>query len=255
MAGKNITYNSYDLQTSSIVMTGLEYQNLDKNLSITRISSTDINKYIESYVANKKIVYTGYIKGSSASDAESKLDDLKKNVLLNDVANLDIEYSGGTRRYRCVCQSVELDGETPALDVKNIKITFDTIEPLGLDTFTNTINYLAETANPINKNITFSGTYYTLPIYKVTVSSQSNMTGLSIKSVQTNQEIIIQKTYAINDVIEIDTKNKTVKYNNVNSDYFGIFPLVNQGANDLQFTATSSSHSLNIRIDYISRYL
>ena len=255
MAGKNITYNGYDLQTTDIVMTGLEYQSIDKNLSMARISTTDINKFIESYVANKRIVYSGYIKGSSASDAENKLDTLKQNVVLNNVANLDIEYSGGTRRYKCVCQNVELEEETPALDVKNIKITFETVEPLGLDTFTNTINYLTETANPINKNITFSGTYFTLPTYTITVSSQSNLNSISIKSVQTNQEIVIQKTYAINDIIEIDTRNKTVKYNGSVSDYTGIFPLVNQGNNDLEFGATSSSHSLNINIDYISRYL
>jgi hypothetical protein len=255
MAGKLISFNNYNLQTSSIVMTGLEYQSLNKNLSITRISTSDINKFVESYVADKRIIYSGYIKGTSASDAESKIDELKTNVILNAVADLDIEYAGGTRRYRCVCKSIDLDSETPALDIKNIKITFDTIEPLGLDTFTNTVEYLAESANPITKTITFSGSYFTLPTYRITVSSESNLTGLSIKSVETNQEMIILKNYNISDVIEINTREKTVKYNGVDSDYFGIFPLVNQGTNNLTIAPTSSSHSLNIRVDYISRYL
>lgn len=255
MAEKNITYNGYDLQTSSIVMTNLQYQTIAKDLSITRISTTDINKFIESYVSNKQITYTGYIKGTSASNAESLLDTLKQNVLLNQVANLDIDYSGGTRRYKAVCQSVDITEETPALDVKNISIVFTTIEPLGMDTYTNSINYLTETANSINKNITFSGTYYTLPTYRVTVSSESNLTLLSIKSLQTNQEIIVQKNYNVSDIIEVNTREKTVKYNGADSDFEGIFPLVIQGNNDLTFGATSSSHSLNINIDYISRYL
>jgi hypothetical protein len=255
MAGKTIAYNNYNLQTSTIVMTNLEYQTLNKDLSISRLATSDINKFVESYVSNKRIIYSGYIKGTSASDAESKLDTLKQNVILNAVANLDIGYAGGTRRYSCVCQSIELESETPALDVKNIKIIFDTAEPLGLDTFTNTVQYLAQTTNSFTKTITFSGTYHTLPTYTVTVSSESNLVSLSIKSVETNQEIIVQKNYNISDVIEIDTRNKTVKYNGATTEYIGIFPLVNQGTNNLEFDVSSSSHSLNIRIDYISRYL
>lgn len=252
---KAITYNSVSLQTSSIVMTGLEFQAISKDISMSRISTTDINKFVESYVSNKNIVYTGYIKGTDADNAEQIIDNLKQTVLNNDVKNLDIEYAGSTRRYRVITQSLDITKETPSLDVKEIKIVFATVEPLGLDTTATEVNYLAETGNPITKTVVFDGTYYTLPIYTITVSSGTALTSLSIKSVQTNQEMIIQKSYAPGDVIEINTREKTVKYNGANSDYFGIFPLVNQGANDITITPISTSHSLNINIEYIARYL
>jgi len=251
---KTLSYNGYDLQTSLIVMTNLQYQTLNKDLSITRIATTDMNKFIESYVANKTITYTGYIKGTSASDAESKLDTLKQNILLNNVANLDIGYAGGTRRYKAVTQSVEVTDETAGLDVKNITIVFATIEPLGLDTSNQTINYLAETGTP-TKTITFSGTYYALPTYTLTVSSENLLTGINIKSVETNQEIIIQQNYNAGDIVVVNTRDKIVTYNGTPIDYFGIFPLVKQGQNDLLFTPTSSSHSININITYTPRYL
>lgn len=251
---KAISYNSYDLQTSSIVMTNLMYQNLAKDLSISRISTTDINKFMESYVSNKQITYTGYIKGTSASDAENKLDALKQNILLNAVANLDIGYAGGTRRYKAVCQSVDVTDETPALDVKNISIVFATVEPLGLDTTNQIINYINETGNP-TKTITFSGTYFALPTYTLTVSSENTLTRLGIRTVDTNQEIIVEKNYSVGDVIEINTREKTVTYNNQQSDYIGIFPVVQQGQNDILFEATSSGHNLSMQIEYTPRYL
>jgi hypothetical protein len=252
---KPITYNSYNLQTATIVMTNLEFLSSEKNVNMPRISSTDINKFIESYIANKTIKYTGYIKGTSASDADDKLDELKQNVLLNQVANLDIGYGNSTRRYRAVTQSVEVIDESPALDIKQIEILFNTAEPLGLATSTHSISYTSETADPITKTVTFSGTYYALPKYTVTVSSASNMTALSIKTVETNQEVIITQNFAGNDIVIVDTREKEVKYNGTSVDYEGIFPLAQQGTNDITFNPTSSSHSLNIDIEYIPRYL
>jgi hypothetical protein len=254
MATKTITYNSYNLQTSSIVMTNLEFQTIGKDLSITRISTTDINKFVESYVSNKNIVYTGYIKGTNDSDAEAKLDELKQSIVINGVADLDIGYAGGVRRYRAVVQNIEVTGETPALDVKDITITFATVEPLGFDTTSQVINYLGETGSP-TKTITFSGTYYALPTYTITVDTENNLTGISIKSVETNQEIIIQQNYNAGDVVEVNTRDKIVSYNGNSVDYFGIFPLVNQGLNNITFSATSTSHTIDIEIEYIPRYL
>lgn len=254
MATKSISYNSYNLQTSSVVMTNLEFQTIGKDLSITRLSTTDINKFIESYVSNKVIVYTGYIKGTSDSHAETQLDILKQNIMLNGVANLDIGYASGTRRYRAVTQSVEVTGETPALDVKEITITFATVEPLGFDTTSQTISYLGETASP-TKTITFSGTYYPLPTYTVTVSAENALTGISIKSVETNQEIIVQQNYNAGDVLIVNTRDKVVTYNGTSVDYFGIFPLAQQGTNNITFSSTSTSHNLNISINYTPRYL
>lgn len=251
---KAISYNSYNLQTSSIVMTNLKYQTLSKDLNISRISTTDMNKFMESYVSNKQITYTGYIKGTSASDAEAKLDELKQNVLLNAVANLDIGYAGGTRRYKAVCQSVDVNDETPALDVKNITIIFATIEPLGLDTTNQVISYINETGSP-TKTITFSGTYFALPTYTITVSSENTLTRLGVKTIDTNQEIIIEKNYNVGDIIEINTREKTVTYNSQQSDYIGIFPVVQQGQNDIEFNATSSGHNLSLEIEYTPRYL
>jgi hypothetical protein len=257
MAGKAISYNGVNLQTSTLVMTDLEFQSTNIELNQPTQSRSDRSKTIEGVVGKRNITYRGYIKGTSASDAESKLDTLKGQVALFVPGDLDIEYAGGTRRYTATCSGVELIGETPALDVKFIEIIFSLENHLGLSTTLTTITNTAQTASTIEIDETYTGSYFPLPIIEITVNSETDLAVLSIKNVTTNSEMILQKAYVATDFIVINTGTGSITINDQtnNFSFLGIFPKFAAGQNVLEITPTSTAHNLDIVIRYRSRFL
>lgn len=256
MSKKPLTFNGYDLQTSTVVMTDLQWQSISKDLNVDRIAGTNVNKFIQSYVSDKQITYTGYLKGSSASDAETKMDTLKENVAQGTVAPLSTTVAGVNRTYDCIVSSFDITDTTPTLDVIFFTISFITIEPLGR-TSEQTETYTGVTTSP-TYTVTFDGTFPTLPMYKITVNSATDLINVSIFVTETNKRATIAEPFGDGDVFILDTgkENPRILKNGSPLNVFsGFFPKVARGTNDITFDFTSTSHDVDIEITYFPKYL
>ena len=255
MSAKAITFNGYNLQTTNVVCTNLQFMSVSLDNSRARRSTTDRLKFVENYISEGEIIYEGYIKGADSDACELLLDTLKSNVVTSEPAFLDIAYGGATRRYRVKADDVEVVRETPSLDVKYIRIAFEKYELLGLDTTATVLTYEDETAGTIEKEVTFGGTYEPEPVYILNFTAGDSVSNIKIFVEETNKEIEIQQAITTGDEIIVDVPNKVVTFNDTSIDTLGIFPTVRRGVNNITFTIVSSSHDVDITISYVKRYL
>lgn len=250
-----ITFNGYNLQTSSV--SSLRFPDIDDvaygENNLARLGTTDGLKWIETRYAGRTITVQGMITGTSIANIEATLDTFKQNIFPDKVENLDIAYAGETRRWRCKVDKVEFDSSSRGI-TRMWTISFRTLG-FGQETTATVVSYPTETGSP-TKTIAFGGSIKPLPKYIITVDTATALSVVKIKNNTTNREMEIQEVMTAGDVLEIDTEFKTVELNNVSiGDFLGIFPEVNAGTNEIVFTFTSTSHDVDIDIQYTKRYL
>lgn len=256
MSVKPLTFNGFDLQTSTIVMTNLQWQSVGKNLNIDRVAGTNVNKFIQSYVSDKVITYTGYVKGTSASDAETKMDNIKQNVGQGTVAPLVTTVAGENRTYDCIVESFDITDTTPTLDIIFFTLSFVTIEPLG-KTAEQTQTFTGVTTSP-TYTVTFDGTFPTLPMYKITINSAVDLISISVFVTETNKRATFTAPFNAGDVFILDTGKvnpRVLKNGQPLNVFLGFIPKVARGTNDITFDFTSTSHDVDIEISYNPKYL
>ena len=255
---RTITFNSYDLQTSTIVTTnfyGLD-EDIDFSHRLEALSSEDGSVIIESRHNTRTISISGVVIGTSQADLESKIDTLKQNLITTTIANLDIGYAGGTRRWQAKLESLKIQRETGMGSTRAFTIDFICLSHIGTATSTTSQAYNNETTanSAISKTYTFTGTAYPKPIITIEVDSCTALTKIAIKNTTTNTEMSVTATYAAGSTLVIDTENKTVQIEGVSVAWDGVFPQFNQGGNTVTFTFTATAHQSDITYTYYPRY-
>lgn len=255
--GRAVTFNSYDLQTSTVSVTSFpdidDVANIENNY--IRLATTDGQKVVETKYGGRRITLIGYIFGTSIANIEATLDTFKSNIVRGLQSNLDIAYAGGTRRWEAKVDNIDFGGRNAGFGgiTRQFVITFSTLG-FGFATSSTTVSYANETGSP-TKTIAFTGSAKALPKYTITVNSETDLSNIKIKAVDTNREIEIAQAFSASDVIVVDTEAKTVTVNGTGVEPQGVFPEVIQGTNDITFTLTSSSHDVDIDVEYTARYL
>lgn len=253
---KSISFNSYDLQTSTVVTTDIQFLDVQKEVNIPNIGYSDQSVFIESFLSPKTVTIEGYIKDTTVSATEALLDTLKQNVVTNSISNLDIEYAGGTRRFQGICQSVKILDANSSFNVLNWEMDINLREHFGIATSSTTTSYTSVSSGSSTKTINFAGTLYPRPIYTITINTETDLTEILIKSVSNNTEIAVNRAFTAGDELIVNTETGNVLINSgYYDDWTGIFPIPTFGSNDILFTFVSTAHNVDIDVEYTARYL
>jgi hypothetical protein len=187
----------------------------------------------------KRITLTGYLVGSSKSDLETKID-VFKELFSRKQKILSIDWEGGSRTYVATC--VRHDFDRDHFNIGFVPWTAEFTVPKGIgEDGSETpiiINYNWNAISDYNVSPTFAGSAPPKP--RITLTFQATLVdtcGVSIKNNTTGEEIIITwpPGWVNGDILEIDCRNKTVKYAGYTAAFYKMFPSFQIGVNSLTF--------------------
>lgn len=258
MARVGITYNGTSIQTATYVTEEIEHESMDsKRVDIQRLGKDDGGKVVSETYDPKVIRIRGTIFGSSQNNLESNLDDFK--FLLNQQRkDLDIDYAAGTRRYRVYTSRINYIRRHYNVTFAEFEAEFVVAHPpfgMSIDTSTITQAINTITTSTIESTYCFSGTRRPLPIIQMTVNACVNFTKVSFKNTTTGDVIIVRRTFAAAEVLEIDTENYTVTVDGTAVDYDGVFPEFARSCNSFRTGIHANSANVTIKYIYYSLFL
>ncbi len=190
-----------------------------------KIARRDGDKLVSSWWSKKEIEITGYIQISNQSDYEY-LEDQLKQLLAMPQSNLDIYFRGSTRRYVATASEVSVNRDSDNIDWAPFTIKFLVPDGKGYDTnYQQTtypkINTVYAGSAILNDGLANNGTAYGLPVFTLTVHSQTSMSQV-ILTVGTSQ-LTITRTFSNGDVLTIDYNTFIVSIGGTPIDFSGTF--------------------------------
>lgn len=260
----DITFNSNDLQTfSSTTKVGINTNVInhtdipDKVASIFAKADANGSSISAINYPNKKVSIGGTIHGSTQDDLDSRIDAFK-GYFNTKGANLDIDYSGSTRRYVATSNAIGIERQQKVLWAK-FTVEFICTEPFGKDTtatsITNSLNY---TLASLTVAPTIGGSApVQYPIITLTLDALTG-TGdyIQITNNTSDQLMLLYGfSFTAGDVIVIDAFERTVTINGVEVDYLGTFLELEPGAQSLTYTDGFTTRQVDIVITYYKRWL
>lgn len=263
MPGTAVSFDSNDLQTSSIITSQIDAASIpEKDAKLYSLAHANASKIPFTSYPSKKIVISGKLIASSIANMDA-LEDTFKSYFRGTDKNLDIGFNGGTRRFIATVNSIAID-RPGGLQFANFTIEFVCTQPFGQATSVTTPSSsfspsaAGRTSGSYTDAITFTGTApYQLPVITITITAVTGGTGyLAVGNSGNNQGITITgQTFVATDVIEIDCKNKTVKKNGVAIDFLGAFPEFPPGAQSLSYSDGFTTRTFTIAVTYYPLYL
>jgi hypothetical protein len=253
----NITFDNVGLNSSPYGIKGINHEETAPrdilSFSLARERGSII---VDTNYQSKIIQIEGNITGSSPADLENKIDTFKE-LMSRELKNLDIDYAGGTRRYKATANATQINRQFFHLNYAPFTVSFIIPSGVGEDiTATNqqTLAIPATTAVPSYvSSITIGGTAYPQPTFKLTFTAQAGISAVSL--LVNGSKITYTGTIAVNDVLVFDTENKKVTLNAVEKDYTGIFPSLIIGNNVWQTDVICTTATYKMDIDYYKKYL
>lgn len=231
-----------------------------QELNIMNLSRRDGAKLISSNFNVKNITIVGYVKGTSQADLETNLDTLKQNIMVTN-GNLDIPYAGLYRRYIVSCSNITVSREHNHITFAPFEIRFTVCDPPfgkeisaegGSEVLTEACSVQDVTAQRDTSSFSVGGSVSPRPIISLILDTVGNMDNIQVKNATTNKSLDIGTLWANGDTVIIDSDEFTVKRNNIDLNYDGVFPTFNLGTNNFEINLTpiNSLHYENISTDY-----
>lgn len=260
----SITYNGVSLQNTVYVTEEIQHESMDsKILDLQKLATEDGGKVVSTEWNPKKISLRGTIFGTSQADLEDNIDELKR-ILNEDNKDLDVEYAGGTRRYKVYTAELTLVRRHYNLTFADYEAEFVVAkEPFGQSIDTSTAVFERWGLSPISTVGTstidgvlcFKGNRRPLPIIQITVNTQTDLAKISVRNVDTGSSIYVERDYSNGEVLEIDTQNFTVTVDDVAVDYDGFFPEFIQSCNEIKVGITADAANITVKFIYYELYL
>ena len=257
-AGTNITFDSNDLQTSSILTQNISHAGIP-NKNANSYSLAHANKSVIPFVSypSRTITIKGTILGTNISDLDTKLDTFRAYFNGQD-RNLDIGYGGSTRRYVATANSITID-RPGGLVHAEFEIEFICTLPFGIETSaTSALSASGRTLGNYNDNYTFGGTApFQVPIVTLTMTTiaDSDTRQVLWGNGSNGQVIVINRVWTSGDVLLIDCDQKTVTVNGSPISFTGAFPAFAAGAQVFQYTDSFTSRTFSVDVSYTKRYM
>lgn len=260
MAIKNITFNGYDLQTTDIITSQAPHMTAtNRNLDLRPLGTSNSSRLVNVRQTSKEFVVTGTVTADTQSNMDSKVDEVKQNLLNPRDADLDIDHNNGTRTYEATCTGLEFSEEQFDITRMKFTATFVTSSAFGFDkqnpqTFTRG----NVTADLDTNTFSFNGTAPPAP--KITIKFNSTDSADTIilrnQSVAPTQDILISRSagFQDGDTVVIDTQINEVTYEGRDFDFFNTIPEFVQGDNKIQVEVQSTSHDYDLTIESTPRY-
>jgi len=266
MSEKNISYNSYDLQTEHFITKNIIYRNApEKEINLQQISRNDGFVLQNTRFTQKQITVEGFLSEDSEASLKSTLDAMKAALSQNE-KNLDIDDGGTTMRFVCSVESINIPEDFYHISDVPYSIKFK-CQPFATSTnsVTSTNTITQSSSSPFTDSIVTVGSYGPKPKIKILCADTpaTDITQIVFNNTTTNESITVLNLVLDNtgDYLEIDCDEMTVKssYDGGTAtqiDFTGVFPSFIAGTNTYSITITGgTTFSLTESIVYYPNYI
>lgn len=254
----NITFDSNDLQTASILTAEIQHSSIPtKDAKMYALAHA--NRSVIPFVSypNRTIRVAGKLVAASITALDA-LEDTFKAYFRGKDKNIDIDYNSGTRRYIGTLNALSLD-RPGGLQYANFEAEFLCTYPFGRNTSATTaLTATGRTNSAYTDAHTFLGTApYQLPLITISITTVTGGTGhVSFGNNANGQGITITgQTFVDGDVIEIDCEEKTVKLNDEEIDFLGAFPEFEPGNQTFSYSDGFTTRDFDITVTYYPMWL
>ncbi len=252
----NITYNGINLndETNTWLEDIQHEQPAKPEINVQKVARTNESVILRKGYGIRTISVVFIAEDSSLANLDSRIDSIKEGLEAKD-KNLDVEYSGGTRRY---VASGYIDSIDRNPRWARITAHFECYKAFGEDTSSTSESFNGKTTSPYTDDILIGGTAPAKPDITIEINSIT-FTGskyLQIKNTDTGDYIRITKDdWASSDVILINTAESIVTVNGNVTQYLGIMPVWSPGTNNWEYSDEFSARNVDIAFSYKKRWL
>lgn len=201
----------------------------------------------------KRIEVRGYIHGSSVGNLEENIDNLFA-ILNRKGKNLDVDYAGGTRRYRnTYAESTRITKRYPSMAEWGAVF----VVPSGVGQTTAQTEGTQENITDAEYigTVNISGTASPRP--SVSIVFDSNSGGDSIDFLLNGNKLTVDvdSAFSASDEVILDFASQKATLNGTEVEYQGVFPEWFIGSNEYTITINGTSRQYDISITYYPTYL
>jgi len=262
----SITFNTFDLQSSSIVTTEIQqFESSMRSLNMQKFSTEDGAKILSTSYEPKRILLGGYLKQGSKSSLEEAVDELKKELLNPQQADLDVEYTTGTRRFVATCESVNIPRSNWNIDYIEWTAEFVISDPpFGKSTTSTTLHdgisntYSSTSTGEHTGNITHAGTVAPANIIRFTFNSTNSVRKVKFRLTNSNNfttSTDVTENFNDDDVLEINVADGQVTKNGSYVDFDGGFPNFTLSGNTYTISVVAKAYDIDVKFVYTPIWL
>lgn len=216
-----IAFNGYSLQNSQIITTEIDFDDLSPvELNTYKYPRDNGGGVLSKFYRGKDITLTITIKASTASAFSTLMDDFKKNLRYTE-GNLDMTVNGEIRRIRATCTSIDFNRKHYNVTYATTRVKFQSVEPFLYAKDAQSFQFQWQT-NSFSGEFTNAWSAESLPALYFIFWAGTTATALSVTSQW--KTITMTTAFTQNDILIIDSKNKSITKNGVEIDYTGQFP-------------------------------
>jgi hypothetical protein len=218
--------NYLEAVTGLTVLATDPYKTAKRHLSISEIARSHRSRHNSGFYNQKQITVRVGITRATRALLETSIDSL--NSMLDGINKiLELPQGGQQRQYYCTYEDVLI--EKDGASYIEMSLIFDCTDKFGYNKTQDTLLSITSgyTSQSRSDRLTFAGSAPTqVPVIRLTYSALTSGTSKAVRigNGQSGQEIVITRTWAAGDFIEIDSFNKTVKVNNIDVAFTGAIP-------------------------------
>lgn len=249
----DIVYNDYNLQNWSIIISSTSFDNWNSISSDTYSNPlTDLWWELNYFFREKIVRFTWSIKADTAELFNNKIDEFKK-ILWQNNKNLDIKVNWTIRRAKASCINLNSMFERKHYNITWMPfvLEFRVVAGFFKELTKQSQGFIWLTAWFIEE-ITNRGSIRTNPTLNILINSTTWSDEIVFWIWE--DEITINESLNDSDIILIDCEEKTVKINNIEVDYTGVFPILEVWVNSYTI-AINWTVNYNTTLSYFNNFI
>lgn len=251
----SVWFDNNDLSSiTGLIINDHDFNQLpEKDIKISKIARDDISIITSVDYVSKRVYVKGIVQKCDRYEAETVMNNLKALLQLPNKVLKVQQYN------TFVNYTATLEALTHEWFANNMKftITFLASDPIGKDNLPSSIPPATITDDSHTIPFVVGGGYKIKPEITVSITSVTDGTGASISlyNTTTDQTITITRDWAADDLLVIDSENKTVRCNGAYIDYSGSFPEFYPGSRALGYSDTFTARSVDVSGQYYKKYV
>ena len=258
-AGKSIAgtkdlviFNGFGLLNETYVTTRLNVWNMP-SINLLQVSNpkSDWGILLDRFYKDRSITIEGHIRAENYEEMQRKIDALKKAIATKQ-GFLEFKFWDTYRRILCTLSNSDIiSRESYDVDHGKFTLTFRAEKPFRSEKQRGSVLFQGVN-DEINGDVFNAGSEYSEPIINILVNSASGANELSITIGK--ETIKIAKALNADDIIDINTEEKTVVINGQPTDFSGKFPRLQAGLNIMNLRS-NGTYNFDVSVLFPKNFL
>lgn len=216
-----IVFDGYGLQNANIITSTINHDDLlGIELNSFKYPRENGGGVLSKYYRGREIKLEVTIKSDTATNFNTLLDSTKK-ALRKTEGYLKILVNGEYRKIKASLSRFDVRREHYHVTYCTVDVTFTTLEAFFYASSKQSYNFQGKTGT-FSDEVTNGGSAESLPVFYHIFKTTTAVTAVTLTAF--GKVLTITNNFSVNDILIIDSENKTVTKNGVDIDYTGAFP-------------------------------